>query len=50
MWNENYIDSGRQEDTAKQVRQMSEEFLRSLRPQPGCEKNGVCNECGLCEH
>lgn len=26
------------------------EFLLSLRPQPGCEQDGVCNECGLCEH
>lgn len=25
-------------------------FLLSLRPQPGCERDGVCSECGLCEH
>ena len=26
------------------------EFFVSLRPEPGCETDGVCNECGRCEH
>ena len=31
-------------------KELSRAFLRSVRPQPGCEKDGICNECGLCEH
>ena len=29
---------------------LSQEFYRSLRPEPGCEINGICNDCGRCEH
>lgn len=47
-WNENSIDS--QPAPAEPGQEASLQFLRSLRPQPGCEKDGVCNECGLCEH
>ncbi len=29
---------------------LSADFYASLRPEPGCEIDGVCNECGRCEH
>ena len=29
---------------------LSQDFYASLRPEPGCETDGVCNECGRCEH
>lgn len=46
MWNESSTEP-RPEPPEENI---SLEILLSLRPQPGCEKDGVCNECGLCEH
>lgn len=54
MWSESYIEPRPGEDTPPEepvnTGDLSQQFLRSLRPQPGCEKDGICNECGLCEH
>ncbi len=51
MWNESCTEP-RQEDPSppEETEGLSRQFLQSLRPQPGCEKDGICNECGLCEH
>lgn len=50
MWNESSIEPRPVPNEQEKTQELSQEFLRSLRPQPGCEKDGVCNECGLCEH
>lgn len=49
MWNESCTESMPPMSGQDQL-DSSREFLLSLRPQPGCEKDGKCNECGLCEH
>lgn len=49
MWNESSTDS-RPASEPQEKEDTSLASLLSLRPQPGCEKDGVCNECGLCEH
>ena len=54
MFRSNCIDENRDKfsedknDTNNRLPDM--EFWRSLVEKPGCEKDGVCNNCGLCEH
>lgn len=51
MWNESCTEpDGAPPAPPEDPKELSRAFLRSVRPQPGCEKDGICNECGLCEH